>query len=361
MVGSFARKALPTPLGANDRIRNAPPLIPAVAECAPDLPSLPRNKNGMNRKFPQSTTTAEASIRSPAYPWTGHELLAALRAELAEEEHTDAISFHRLAEIAGTSKSTAHHRLALSGQPQVVAFFCWLERLPPPRRHAYIDAHCRLLPSLEHPLLAHATAQTSKLGELLHQQRGLTLLVGGTAYTRAFLVTALAHSFRHTGGRRQAVAGIDLHFCSNLVPAESLVYVDSSSDANLIRQVALNVWPRILTSSARLLLFHGLWSALPELRRDIIRCARHRHVILAETTLSDLAGLENPVPAPLHVLTVSVSRGVPAAIRVTCQGLKTAPKGRKTGVVGKKTVQDIGQFSFGRPEGSRLSATDAPH
>ena len=89
-------------------------MVLAVAEHRSDLPSLPRNKNGMNGKCPQSTKTAGASIRPPAYPWTGHELLAALRAELAEEEHTDTISFDRLAEIAGTSKSTAHHRFALS-------------------------------------------------------------------------------------------------------------------------------------------------------------------------------------------------------------------------------------------------------
>ena len=236
----------------------------------------------MKGKSPQSTTTLGASIRPPAYPWTGHGLLAALRAELAEEEHTDSMSFDRLAEIAGTSKSTAHHRLALSGQPQVIAFLCWLERLSPARRHAYIDAHCRLLPSLLHPLLAHATAQTSKLGELLHQQRGLTLLVGGTAYTRAFVVTALGHSYRRLGGRRRAAAGIDLHPSASLVPVESLIYLDGTADSHLVRQLTFKVWPRILTSSAGLLIFHGLWSSVPELRADIARCTRHKHVILAE-------------------------------------------------------------------------------
>ena len=350
-----------SPAGGHRSDTESSPLVLPVTECQSDPPSLQRNKNGMNEKTRQSTTMAGAPIRSPAYPWAGHELLAALRAELAEEEHTDTISFDRLAQIAGTSKSTAHHQFALSAQPQVVNFLCWLERLSPARRHAYVDAHCRIFPSLEHPFLAHAAAQTSRLRELLDQQRGLTLVTGGTAYSRAVVVTALGHSCRRLGGRRRAAAGIDLHLCSSLVPVESLIYVDGTADSHLIRQVALKAWPRIVTSSARLLLFHGLWSAVPELRRDIIRCARQRHVILAERTMSDLAGLENPVPPPLHVLTVSVSRGVPAAIRVTCRRLKNVPKGRKTGVVGKKTVQDIGQFSPARPEGNRLSATDAPH
>jgi len=315
----------------------------------------------MNGKCPQTTKTTGASIRPPAYPWTGHQLLAALRAELAEEEHTDSMSFDRLAELAGTSKSTTHHRFALSDQPQVVNFLCWLERLSPGRRHAYVDAHCRIFPSLEHPLLAHAAAQTSRLRELLDQERGLTLVTGGTAYSRAFVVTALGHSCRRLAGRRRAAAGIDLHLCSSLVPVESLIYVDGTADVHLIRQVALKVWPRILTSPAGLFLFHGLWSVAPELRKDIIRCARHKHVVLAERTMSDLAGLENPVPAPLHVLTVSDGKGVSAAIGVTCRCFKNVPQGRKTGVVEKKTVQDIGQFSPGRPEGNRLSATDAPH
>jgi hypothetical protein len=271
------------------------------------------------------------------------------------------MTFDRLAEIAGTSRSTAHHRFALSDQAQVVNLLCWLERLSPARRHAYIDAHCRNFPSLEHPLLAHAAAQTARLGELLDQQRGLTLLTGEKPYARAFLVTALGHSCRRTGGRRQAAAGIDLHLCSSLVPVESLIYVDGTADVHLIRQVALKAWPRIVTSSARLLLFHGLWSAVPELRRDIIRCARHRHVILAERGLSDLTDLENPVPTPLHVLTVSEARGVPAAIPVTCRRLKTMPKELKTCVVGKKVVQDIGHFSSGAGKAITLNGTDAPN
>jgi hypothetical protein len=287
-------------------------------------------------------------------------LLEALRAKLAEEEHTDSLSFDRLAEIAGTSKSTTHHRFPLSDQPQVVNFLCWLERLSPARRHAYIDTHCRHFPSLEHPLLAHAAAQTSRLRELLDQQRGLTLVTGGTAYSRAFVVTALGHSYRRLGGRRRAAAGIDLHLCSSLVPVESLIYVDGTADRHLIRQLALKVWPRILTSPAGLFLFHGLWSAAPELRKDIIRCARHKHVVLAEGALSDLTDLENQVPTSVHVLTVSEGGGVPAAIRVRCRRLKDLPKGRKTRVVGKKAVQDIGHFSPGAGKAIALNGTDAP-
>ena len=236
------------------------------------------------------------------------------------------MSFDRLAEITGTSKSTTHHRFALSDQPQAVNFLCWLERLSPARRHAYVDAHCRIFPSLEHPLLAHAAAQTSKLRQLLDQRRGLTLVTGGTAYSRAFVVTALGHSYRRLGGRRRAAVGIDLRLCSSLVPVESLIYSDSKADSRLVRQLALKVWPRILTSSAGLLIFHGLWSAVPELRADIARCTRHKHVILAERASPDLTDFERRIPTPVHVLSVSEGRGVPAAIRVTFRRLENMPK-----------------------------------
>ena len=271
------------------------------------------------------------------------------------------MSFDRLAEIAGTSKSTTHHRFALSDQPQVVNFLCWLERLSPARRHAYVDAHCRIFPSLEHPLLAHAAAQTSRLRELLDQQRGLTLVTGGTAYSRAFVVTALGHSYRRLGGRRRAAAGIDLRLCSSLVPVESLIYLDGKADSHLVRQLALKVWPRILTSSAGLLIFHGLWSAVPELRADIARSTWHKHVILAEGATPDLTDFERRVSTPVHVLTLSVASRVPGAIRVACRRLKNMPKGQKTRGLGTKAVQDIGHFSPGPAKGNTLDTTDAPN
>jgi hypothetical protein len=214
---------------------------------------------------------------------------------------------------------------------------------------------------LEHPLLAHAAAQTSRLWQLLDQQRGLTLVTGGTAYSRAFVVTALGHSYRRHGGRRRAAAGIDLHLCSSLVPVESLIYADGTADRHLIRQLALKVWPRILTSSADLLLLHGLWSEVPELRKDIIRCTRHKHVILAEKGLFALTDLEERVPTAVHVLTVSGGKGVPAAIRVRCRRLKSMPKGLKTRGLGKKAVQEIGHFSPGPAKGNTLDTTDAPN
>ena len=302
-----------------------------------------------------------ARFKPPAYPWTGRQLLAALRTKLAEAEHANSMSFDRLAEIAGKSKSTTYHWLELSRQPQVIAFLCWLERLSPAQRHAYIDAHCRVFPSLEHPFLAHAPTQTGKLRQLLRQERGLTLLTGGTESNRGFLVTALGHSYRRTEGSRRAAAGIDLLPSASLVPVESLIYLNGTADSALIRQIALKVWPRILTSSADLLIFHGLWSSVPELRADIARCARHKHVVLAEGRIAELTAFENRVSTPIHVLTLSAASRVLGAIRVACRRLKNTPKRPQTRGLGTKAVQDIGHFSPGPAKGATLDAIDAPH
>jgi hypothetical protein len=179
------------------------------------------------------------------------------------------------------------------------------------------------------------------------------------------VVTALGHSYRRLGGRRRAAAGIDLRLCSSLVPVESLIYVDGTADRHLIRQLALKVWPRILTSPAGFFLFHGLWSAAPELRKDIIRCARHKLVLLAEKELSDLTDLEGQVPTqvptPVHVLTLSVASRVPGAIRVACRRLKNMPKAPKNRGFGTKAVQDIGHFSPRPAKGNTLDTTDAPN
>jgi hypothetical protein len=309
----------------------------------------------------QIKTLERGLIKPPAYPWTARQLFGTLRAKLSEEERTNSMSFDRLAELVGISKSTTHHWFEVSPQTQVVAFLCWLERLSPSQRHAYIDAHCRLFPSLGHPCLAHAPAQVGRLGDLLRQERGLTLLTGGTESTRAFLVASLGHAYRRAGGKRQPAAGIDLHPPAGLVPVESLIYLDGTADLHLIRRLALKVWPRILTSSAGLLIFHGLWSSVPELRADIARCTQYKHVPLAEGGKPDLTDFENRVSTPVHVLTLSAASRFPGAIRVACRRLKNMPKGLKTRGLGTKAVQDIGHFWHGPAKGNTLDATDGPN
>jgi hypothetical protein len=42
------------------------------------------------------------------------------------------------------------------------------------------------------------------------------------------------------------------------------------------------MWPRVLTSGAPRLFFNRVWSSVPEVREDLLRCAGFKHVVIAE-------------------------------------------------------------------------------
>ena len=113
--------------------------------------------------------------------------------------------------IRDRSKSTTYNWFDIFHHPQVLGFLCLLERLPPAERQSFIEAHCRAYPTLDDPRLAHAPRKAAKLLELLDQKAGLTLITGGTDFSRTFVFTALAHAASRAGGKLLSGAGIDLH------------------------------------------------------------------------------------------------------------------------------------------------------
>jgi hypothetical protein len=261
---------------------------------------------------PRSTETGLIAL--PAYPWASHELFANLRAMLVKEERSDSMTFDRLAQIAGKPKSTVHHWLEISPPSAVIAFLCWLERLPPAQRHLFVDSHCRPLPRLEHMINSRCTIR--KLRELVHLGRGLTIISGGTESTRAALAAALCYDYRRASAKHQSVAGIDLHRPTDFVPAESLLYIDGAIGPDHVQRLVLRVWPKLLTSPATVLILHGIWSAVSEVRDAILRCTRKRHVVLAEAGPLDPTELKDKISSPLHVLTLSDTKRGPGAIRI---------------------------------------------
>ena len=86
------------------------------------------------------------------------------------------------------------------------------------------------------------------------------------------------------------------------------------------------IWPRVLTSAAPQLFFNGVWSAVPEVRDDLLRCARFKHVIIAEQGMPDVRHLKAKVSTPIHVLTLSASKLVPEGILVACRRVKRAKR-----------------------------------
>jgi hypothetical protein len=285
------------------------------------------NKRGMNKQAFASVASDRALIRPPAYPFTARDLLGELQVRLSNGPGQP-LSFERLGKMVGRSKSTVHHWFTIYCHPHLLAFMCLLERLTPGQRQEYIEAHCRTFPTLNHPALVHSSATGRKLIELLEQQAGLTIVTGGTEFYRSFMLTALGHTYCQSTGRDPSVVGLDLVRPGRYVPIPSVVYIDGAIGLKQVRQLTCEVWPKLLTSPAPLLVLNGVWSSLPEVRRDVVRCSGHKHVILAEGGEIDLADMKNKFHAPVHVLSLSTATHVKQGIRVDCRCIKRGP-GRK--------------------------------
>jgi hypothetical protein len=245
----------------------------------------------------------------PAYPLTGCQLFQDLRRRLAKE-YQEPMYFKRLARMMGRSESTTYTWFEFYRHPHVLGFMCLLERLSPGQRRAFVDAHCRVTPSLQHSCFARNPSQITKLRELLNQRTGLTVITGGTDVARTFLLTALGHAC----GRLPVPAGLDQHRPINFVPVESLLYIDSSLGLKRVRRLTLEVWPKLLTSRSSILFFNGIWSAVSEVQGDLIQCSQRKHIVLAESNLPDLTGLKKQLAPPIHVITVLTSRGIGGAM-----------------------------------------------
>lgn len=274
-------------------------------------------------------------IKSPGYPWTGPELFCELRTKLSEE-HKDPMYFDRLGLLIGRSKSTAYHWFDRYNHPHVIALFCCLERLCPTQRQAFVETHCRTFPTLEDPRLVHAPTKAGKLWDLLRKDRGLTIITGGDDSSRTFVVTAMGHSYSRQRSGSCRIAGLDLHRPDRFVPIETCTYIDGTAGFDRIRCLILKLWPRVITKSATLLLFNGVWP-LAELRQDILRRTARAHVVLASSEMPDIALLRCNVFSPLHVVSLAESKSVRGGIRVSCRHVRTwkSPENRTFGKKGR--------------------------
>jgi hypothetical protein len=181
---------------------------------------------------------------------------------------------------------------------------------------------------LDDPRLAHAPGKTGKLLELLNQKAGLTIITGGTDFSRTFVFTALAHAAGRADGKLLATAGIDLHRSNLFVPVESLIYIDGDLAPDHVRRLTHRIWPRVLTSGATRLFFNRVWSCVPEVRDDLLRCAGFKHVVIAEEGALDVGDLKTKVPTPIHVLTLSTAQSVPEGILVNCRRVQRKTTGK---------------------------------
>ena len=237
--------------------------------------------------------------------------------------------FRRLGEVLGEKGRTAFYWFEEYHQRPLLGVFCCLERLTGPARHALIDRYCRIFPTLEHPGLAHSPSKVRKLQGLLQKTHGLSV-VTGTEWSRCYLIHAMGHSYRRSCSKGHPLAGIDLHRPTRFVPLEECIYFDGSAGLDHVRPAAIKVWPKVLTSSARLIILNGVW-AIQELRADILKLAARTHVLLAAAEPPNMAMVRRTVFAPVHLLTLSESKSVKGRIRIDCQRIKPRKRPKNGG------------------------------
>jgi len=275
-----------------------------VQECLSCL-KLAKHENMNERKLPLPQSASEI-VRPPAFPTSGNQIFERIGTAVSASRgyNLENIDFARL---IGRSESTTSHWFGVSSQPHLVSFFCLLEQLPPLERYRVVDSLCRVLPLFDHPRLQHNPVAATTMKNILPQTTGLTLLVGGTDEQRTFLITALGHTFRRIDRRHRNVAGIDLHDPSWFVPVETMLYLKGPSDPVHVGGLVRRIWPEILGTKKPIILLNGIWSALPEVRNDILSLAARRHVIVADQQIT-VPRVALQADHPVHSLSISTAR-----------------------------------------------------
>ena len=225
-------------------------------------------------------------------------------------------TFRRLGKLTGQPPSTTQNWFQTFDHPHLIFFLCLLEQLPERKRLELIDEYCRELPLLSHPRLAHDPLAVSALERLLHESKGFTFINGGTDFHRTFVLSALGHAFERLNGGGAFVAGMDVHEPAKFVPVQGLVYFGGAlTDAGL-QTFIHETWPAIRSSQAKLLLLNGIWSAVPNLRRQILEQAGRRHVISADVNAPEAIEFRRSVNERVGIVTVSHAKEDSSWIRV---------------------------------------------
>lgn len=291
------------------------------------LSSSRSNKSRMRKQTGKECLSTAKILAVPAFPWSGRGFFKDVRAQLAREHNTP-VTYAAFAEIMGCPKTTAFRWSEEVDHKNIVALFACLERLSATARQEFIEAHCRVLPELEHPWLSHWPASIGKLRELLSKERGLSVIAGRQS-SRTFLFHAFGHAYRRLHGKNRRATGLDLHRPNRVVPLEFCTYVEGAALAQ-IRCAVVTLWPRIVTTSARMVMLNGVW-LIQELREDILRLAERTHVVLACAGIPEIRSLALKVQTPIHLVTVSESKLVEQGICLNVRQLRKANSSTKTG------------------------------
>ena len=234
----------------------------------------------MNKKAPLTATEA-GILTSPAYPKPGHRILVDLRHRLNLAEGYE-VTLTRLGSMFGLPKSTLSNWFTHLENPGLQFLFGLLERLPESERNAFVQSQCRMLPTLEHPSLAHEPAIIDHLRSLVSRPVGLTLISGPSDYARHFLLSAFGDGFSRHDEEHRPVTGLICKSPGRLVPLHGAFYLATDLNPKMVLWQVNHLWPSIRNAATPMVLLDGVWGGAPRKRADILKLALSKHVVLAD-------------------------------------------------------------------------------
>jgi hypothetical protein len=93
---------------------------------------------------------------------------------------------------------------------------------------------------------------------LLRQPQGLTIISGGTAAARTFVLTALGHTYPQLDRGHRTAGGLDLRQPDRIVPVEGMIYLRNPLTRDRLNEAVRQAWAEIRKSTSPLLLFNEL-------------------------------------------------------------------------------------------------------
>ena len=269
-------------------------------------PDIAAKHEGMKKQTGPNKTRPTDLIRLPAFPTAGNKIFESIAAAITASRGY-LMKSQDLGRLMGQSPTTTSYWFSGSKQPHLISLFCLLEQLLPEERIRAVSKLCRQLPSLDDPRLRHDQNTVSELKELLKQDKGLTFITGGTTDQRTFLLSALGHYLCRADIIHRTPVGLDTHEPTWFVPIETVSYLRNNHRPGETLGAILALWPSICSSKASIVILNGIWSAAPELHKDILTLAAKKHVFVANEMMPSAADSVSKVGPPRHWIRVSSS------------------------------------------------------
>jgi hypothetical protein len=226
--------------------------------------------------------TQQASAASLSPPITRVARMLRRIQPWLQSQRSRVATFAEIEKWTEVPENTVRGWFANEGNPTAEFLLRLLERTPNNVQAGILDEFCRVYPILEHPRFSIDRTILSRLATLLSQSRGLTFIQGADDEARTFFITALGHSFFALGQAPRRVQGLDVHACDWFVPVPGVVYLENAFQPEELRRAVQSAWPQVRNDDSSLLIFNGLWSAIPEVQTKIRALADRYHVVVAD-------------------------------------------------------------------------------